>query len=591
MKKFALLFVSFMALAGEELTLERAGADDLVATELTQTSSKRVGEMEASADPVSLSWALDPATPLDASNKAPVVSSKEAWFSVTGSDFQAGIALQLDHSGAMVRLSPATAGAEVPSLAELVLVDAKGRDFADGKGMKMFLDPKQTDVAKQTMFSEGTAVFRVDEKLGHGEVLLFADQMKGDAQDQYLVHVRENDSAVALTAQTSQHTYLAGQMLEVEVAMLADAQDLTLAQLAGEVVSPLGRRFPLQFRQGTATWQVVDGTEHPAIGLWEVQIHAVGQHGDRLVRRDLNTAFGVSEVTARFSGNVTLEHQAKAVVADLGVEVGVSGRYEVRGLLFGTDAQGNLAPIALGNSANWLEAGASKLSLSFDKTLLEKSGLQAAVCGEGPASGSPESDEPASSARSWLPLLNISLSPCPGFGPGLFAFGSNFAIKSKNVEKRTESALDCHPSRFQLEVGAEEWHPGRFQLEVGAEEWHPSRFQLEVGAEEWHPGRFQLEVGAEEWHPGRFQLEVARVAWHLARFQLEVARVAWHLARFQLGVARVACHPGRSSWNRSWKSGTQVVSSWNRVWKNGTQVVSNWNRSWTSGTQVVSSWN
>ena len=59
------------------------------------------------------------------------------------------------------------------------------------------------------------------------------------------------------------------------------------------------------------------------------------------------------------------------------MDVAVAGRYEVRAILFGTNAEGKLQPLAIGNTANWMEAGQGALAMTFDRKVISDSGLRA----------------------------------------------------------------------------------------------------------------------------------------------------------------------------------------------------------------------
>jgi len=49
----------------------------------------------------------------------------------------------------------------------------------------------------------------------------------------------------------------------------------------------------------------------------------------------------------------------------LPVQVAAPGRYEVRGVLYATNASGETRPVAQAHSANWLETGERRLDLAF----------------------------------------------------------------------------------------------------------------------------------------------------------------------------------------------------------------------------------
>ena len=68
--------------------------------------------------------------------------------------------------------------------------------------------------------------------------------------------------------------------------------------------------------------------------------------------------------------------QRARVAVDLGVDVAGPGRYEVRGIVYGTDRAGNLVPFAAAHSAAWLDAAGS-LTLTVEPKLLREAGVRA----------------------------------------------------------------------------------------------------------------------------------------------------------------------------------------------------------------------
>lgn len=377
MKKLMLLFFAncLLVMAGTSINLDAPAAGDLVAEKLVTQTTKNMVERNAPREAIAMSWGLDPAQAIK--NPANITTSKEFWMQVDGTQFNEGVSLNVGDRGAMVRISPMSQGEKAPSLADLVFVNHEGRSFSEGTGIKMLLDPEQVEAAKATPFGAGTAVFQMDERLGNGEILLFADNMDYKATAKYLVHVRENQSDVVLRAETNRFSYLAGQTLKVDAQMLVGDKSVNSDRMEGELIAPSGERFPLTFKNGSATTLLHDGTQHAAQGLWSVRVTAVADDKGALVRRDLRTSFAVTEATARFSGEVVPSIDAAGFKADLTVEAGVAGRYEVRGILMGTDEAGALQPLAMGHSAVWLEAGEGDITLSYDAHLIEESGLQA----------------------------------------------------------------------------------------------------------------------------------------------------------------------------------------------------------------------
>ena len=99
-------------------------------------------------------------------------------------------------------------------------------------------------------------------------------------------------------------------------------------------------------------------------GLWELQVFA-NANG---IQRDARTAFAVAAPTARFNG--VFAFNAKTMRMALPVQTGSVGRYEARGTLFATGANGTMAPVSEAHSAAWMKRGNGMLVLQFDRAHL-----------------------------------------------------------------------------------------------------------------------------------------------------------------------------------------------------------------------------
>ena len=64
-------------------------------------------------------------------------------------------------------------------------------------------------------------------------------------------------------------------------------------------------------------------------------------------------------------------------VLHVNIDVSESGRYEIRGVLYGTNTNSELTALMASSSAQWLEKGNSNMSLTFDKNLIAESSLTA----------------------------------------------------------------------------------------------------------------------------------------------------------------------------------------------------------------------
>ncbi len=391
-----LIATVIVALAGTPIFAQQllpAGASDLSAE--TLTAAPRLKGVSVPREAVALSWPLAEGTAL--SIPAPHVSqSQEYLVDVTAADLVAGVPVYTSAPGALVRLNPA-AGADagvsekaaiVP--ASLVLIDAAGKSWGGGSGMDLMVGPEQLKTAGAP-FAPGTSAFRIREELGAGAFELRAEGLAASGE-RYVVHVFDRASTASLELTTGSANYLHGQTLTVE-ATLVGASARTVE---GFVTSPAGRAWPLSFRLAgkevapqagqRTTYRArltLDAVEMPAPGLWEVHASAEGRAGGHAVLRAGRTAFACAVPSARFSGAaevVTLARLRRDVDGlgfRLGVEAASAGRYEARGVLWATAADGTLRPAGVAHSAAWLEAGSGALELAFDREILDRQQLGA----------------------------------------------------------------------------------------------------------------------------------------------------------------------------------------------------------------------
>ena len=365
----AMLVAGSMAFSAET-KLATATGTDLVAVKLS-TDTNLIADIPASRESISLSWSLEKdAAPIEAT-PAHVAESHGYWQGVSAADLENGLVLPLTATGALVRISPSVAGTGIEPN-DLVLVSAGGSVYERGAGARVLVTPDQQRAAGNSAIAPDTAVFQIAEGVGAGEVLLYADQ-RAISGAEYVLEVLERDSGLKATIQTPQDVYFWGQTVSVQVGLNDGGQVLQGSSMVGSIIDPNGRTYPLQFEIGQSSGRLQLPEQNGGMGLWQVQVRVEGHSGGRAFRRVVRTAFAVSQPTARLTGKIDLD----GFRSSLGLEIAVAGRYEIRGLLYGTDARGRQLPLAVGNSAAWLEPGAANLGLDFDPMLVAESGLGA----------------------------------------------------------------------------------------------------------------------------------------------------------------------------------------------------------------------
>ncbi len=223
-------------------------------------------------------------------------------------------------------------------------------------------------------FAVGTSAFRLRRELGAGDLQLRAPGLTGSQR--YTMHVFDVASDLELTVRTSQSSYLHGQKLAITASLVRGAERIEARQVDGFVTSPAGRAWPVTFRRVRAgvyrATLKLDAVEAPAPGLWEAHVSADAKVDGLGVLRNTRTAFACAVPSARLNGEVALTAgDGGSWVFALGVDTAAAGRYDVRGVLYGTAADGALEPAGLAQSAAWLEAGAGVLELEISRQVLD----------------------------------------------------------------------------------------------------------------------------------------------------------------------------------------------------------------------------
>jgi hypothetical protein len=328
---------------------------------------------------------LNPQGPMRLRSRPPVMRSREYWMSTSGVDLNAGVLLETTGPGALVRVHPLpgledapAAGAIDPEAFEIL--DESGQVYGRGTGMDLLVSAEKLREA-DTPFPAGTCAFRLKPELGAGRFILRAAGA-AEPKRRYAVHVFDRNGSVVLSIQAERDAYLAGQELVVTARLEDGGRPARAQALAAVVRAPSGREEALKLEPaGRGRWQgrvPLFAEEEWAPGLWEAHVLAAGSARGLAFRRFVKTAFAVAVPTARLDGEAVVDRRAarrRELAVHLGLEVAAEGRYEVRGVLFGTDEAGRKRPLAAASGAAWLEPGQRQLTLAFERKALDRSGL------------------------------------------------------------------------------------------------------------------------------------------------------------------------------------------------------------------------
>lgn len=325
--------------------------------------------------PVQFARALPADRALDATPTPYRAQSREFWSQVGQSELHAGIRVTTTAPGALIRFSPqGGTGAALDPAA--ITIHANGRVFTANAASSAVADAKALRDAGMAV-SDGTLAFRLAPAVGSGEIQLSTAQ----AQGRYLVHVLDAGSPLVLGFGADRDNVLVGSAITFHAGMSDAGKPHRMALASGLVTAPDGYSADLQFSRdangGFSATFTPDAAHAVGPQLWEAHVFSATHSNGLVVLRDAKTAFAVSAPTARFGSDVQLDEDATGMRLSLSVDAAQSSRYQVSAVLYGTGADGALHPAAMGQSAQWLEAGAGHINLRFDATSLDADGLHA----------------------------------------------------------------------------------------------------------------------------------------------------------------------------------------------------------------------
>ena len=361
-------------------TLSMAVATAMTLATVTGAQANNVSHsahMLESANPMSFSFALNkvkgPVEQLKQAHQAVSSTSNEYWFSVTGKQLNAGIDVHTTGLGALIKVSRAGGKGEQLDGKALSLLDSKRANVA-GKVIG------EDDLNATGIFAASSAI-KMDNSVKPGTFKLgYSQKLASDSQ--FIIHVKEKYSANILKIQTSKQAYVAGENLTFDAMMLAGKATLDMDSVQAFIMSPSGKKFKAQAvkgKNGLATINArqfvdADQIEAPINGLYELHLTAKANDNGMQIERRGKIAFAMAEQTATMA---PVKAAVSSKQTQFALNVNEAGRFEVRGVLYGHDKNGQLQPIMETHAAETFKTGKQRLTMNFDQNILKKSGLRA----------------------------------------------------------------------------------------------------------------------------------------------------------------------------------------------------------------------
>lgn len=294
-------------------------------------------------------------------------SSRSFALNVSAASLAKGVTLNVDAPGAVIRVS-AQSGGQTIDADRLTIALPSGRELSARAATDQLVQRRDLGAVTGGLASQGLGV-RLAHELGAGEFTLRYPANRPD--DEVRIEVFDRNSDKVLVLQSAADHF----MHPADAAVRADWLGASrVSHRSGYALSPDGTQHALAFEtDGSARLANAARAEY-RMGLWEWHVQTQDTDG---VRRDAKTVFALTAAVARFDNSARVSVQPAGVSVELGTEVQSAGRYEVRGTLMATNADGKLVPALISATARWLEPGQSSLNLDFDAARIKALGLSA----------------------------------------------------------------------------------------------------------------------------------------------------------------------------------------------------------------------
>ena len=356
----ALNSVTFLAEANENL---------ISTAQLDNNISKPSNDFSHYSFPISAKTELNPI------HQAPNTSSDEYWFQVTGSELNKGVTVNTTQPDAVIRITQGRSKSAQKRASDLdtSLLKLSSVLSPQNSAIGQIISKKQ--LADIGVF-DNTVVLKTESKIAAGALQLRSSQSL-NSDDTYMISVKEKGSKYRLNLSMPAQSYTENDLVRASAKILSGDTILKPDNLKATLVAPDGKQSPVKFsidKQGSISLKLIH-PKHiiaPIKGLYEIKLEASGMENNLRVQRNAKLALAFTNNSARLA-KVSLDPQA--AFASLNVLVKQNSRFEVRGVLFGTNYDGELVPVMETHAAKTLPVGINKLRLPFDIKILSASNV------------------------------------------------------------------------------------------------------------------------------------------------------------------------------------------------------------------------
>ena len=330
---------------------------------LSAAASAQVLETKTANDYLHFSFPVAQTAKLESSQAYNAMSTSYV-MEVTGAQLNKGVSLKTTQSDVAVLISRAGESVQLdtgllqlrhPANPSAALVDKRVSD---------------EQLSQVGMFSN-TVALKTVSNAAFGALTLKTEQSLA-AADKYMVQVQEKNSPYNLSLSIPTQSYTAADKVIARGQMLKGADSLKMANTQAQLIAPNGEvsKVSVKVNGDELVFSASEQAEiiSPINGLYELRVQTTGTDNNLSIPRNAKVAFALSRNTATINNAALVEKNGLS--ANVRILAKEAGRYEVRGVLYGTNARGQLVPVMETHAAQSTNAGAESIKLPFDAHIL-----------------------------------------------------------------------------------------------------------------------------------------------------------------------------------------------------------------------------
>lgn len=338
-------------------------------------------ERTVSHEKVRFSHSVDSETAQSLKDNGVFQNSRSYYREVTGKQLNQGVEVLTDGENALLKLTPgqratteAGAKAAVPQV-PLDLELYKGGEKLSVQDPSIQMQ-KTSDSLRNTapQLFKHSEVMKIPQAMGRGKFQLKAKTQVND-DDRFVMYVLDHNSDIELTVNSAKSSYSQNENLSFTAGVNSDRKLKTLS-IDTVLIAPDGRRFPIKntrkSNRAEGNMKLDIDTRRNIGELWSLEVESTVLNEQNIATKRISKiALDIHPETASVDSI-----SSKNAALNLQLNVQQSGRYEVRALVAGVDANGTSKPVSLTYHAEWLEPGLQTIEVAIDEQQLNGSDLQ-----------------------------------------------------------------------------------------------------------------------------------------------------------------------------------------------------------------------